>query len=140
MLEDARKEIDDIDCRLASLVERRMQMAADIAAYKKENSLPVEDKTREDEIIATHSKLITDPVIRKYYVEFLQGLFTVSKHYQSDLLNLQDSGIVIGRGNLLHIEDFIPMKGKILILTDTGVPKQYAKADRKSTRLNSSHL
>lgn len=128
MLEDARKEIDEIDCRLASLVERRMQVAANIAAYKREHSLPVEDKAREDEIISTRSKLIADPVIRKYYVEFLQDLFKVSKHYQSDLLGLQNSGIVIGRGNLLHIEDFIPMKGKILILTDSGVPEQYAKA------------
>ena len=40
-LNQLRAQIDEVDDQLISLVTRRMDIAADIAAYKKEHNLPV---------------------------------------------------------------------------------------------------
>ena len=42
-LEQSRKTIDEIDSQLTKLFAERMSCAAEIAAYKKENNLPVLD-------------------------------------------------------------------------------------------------
>ena len=46
-LEQSRKTIDEIDSQLTKLFAERMSCAAEIAAYKKENNLPVLDAGRE---------------------------------------------------------------------------------------------
>ena len=46
-LKDYRKQIDEIDDQLVKLFQQRMETAADIAAYKKANKLPVLDAGRE---------------------------------------------------------------------------------------------
>ena len=43
-LNDYRKQIDEIDSQLLDLFERRMELAKDIADYKKQNNLPVDYK------------------------------------------------------------------------------------------------
>ena len=48
-LSDYRREIDSIDDQLLSLFSQRMNLSAEIAAYKQENSLPVLDVRREQE-------------------------------------------------------------------------------------------
>ena len=48
-LNDYRKQIDDIDRQLLALFGQRMEVAAAIAAYKKEHDLPVLDGKRERE-------------------------------------------------------------------------------------------
>ena len=48
-LEIHRKRIDEIDEKLTQLFLERMQVSADIAAYKKEKGLPIRDPERERE-------------------------------------------------------------------------------------------
>lgn len=48
-LGDYRAQIDEIDHKLVELFAKRMDVAAGIAAYKKEHSLPVLDPVRERE-------------------------------------------------------------------------------------------
>ena len=50
-LEQARIEINKIDEQMAVLFERRMQAAEQVAAYKKENGLPILDTGREREVL-----------------------------------------------------------------------------------------
>ena len=50
-LEDTRKEIDEIDARLLELFCRRMELAADVAAYKSRHGLPTLRPEREKEIL-----------------------------------------------------------------------------------------
>ena len=50
-LEQARIEINKIDEQMAVLFERRMQAAEQVAAYKKQQGLPIFDKTREQAVI-----------------------------------------------------------------------------------------
>ena len=46
-LNDYRRQIDEIDTQLLALFAQRMEVAAGIAAYKKEHGLPVLDSGRE---------------------------------------------------------------------------------------------
>ena len=51
-LQDYRKEIDAIDDELVRLFGQRMDIAAKIADYKKENNLPIFVPAREREQLA----------------------------------------------------------------------------------------
>ena len=47
-LENLREKIDTIDKEMIALFEKRMDIVADIAAYKIKNNLPVLNQNRED--------------------------------------------------------------------------------------------
>ncbi len=51
-LELIRKEIDKMDQQLAEVLENRLQLVMQVAAYKKAKGLPVKDKNREARVIA----------------------------------------------------------------------------------------
>ena len=51
-LKDLRNEIDRIDDQLVALFVRRMEISAQVAAYKKENRLPILVPAREAEKLA----------------------------------------------------------------------------------------
>ncbi len=86
-LAEARKRIEEIDEKLASLFEERMSAAKEVAEYKKENGFPVFDAERERVLIAKGMENISDPELREYYASFLGSVFSVSKNYQSRLIS-----------------------------------------------------
>ena len=45
-LEKIRQEIDKVDQQLADVLESRLQLVMQVAAYKKSKGLPVKDKLR----------------------------------------------------------------------------------------------
>ncbi len=85
-LEKARREIDLADKEIARAFERRMRAAAAVAAYKKENGLPVFDPAREQALIERNGALIPDEALRSYYIRMLKTMMTLSKDYQHLLL------------------------------------------------------
>ena len=85
-LDDARKAINEIDQKMAELFCRRMEAAGVIAAHKKEHGLPILDPAREREVIARNSQYVDDPVLRDYYVNFIDDTMKISRAYQSRLL------------------------------------------------------
>jgi chorismate mutase len=46
-LDEIRKEIDGVDAGIVHLLRNRMELAAMVAEYKKDNGLPVLDAARE---------------------------------------------------------------------------------------------
>ena len=50
-LQEYRKRIDEIDRELVKLFCQRMTVVGDVAQYKKANSLPVLDESREDALM-----------------------------------------------------------------------------------------
>ncbi len=85
-LEVLRKEIDAVDSEIIRLFEKRMDIAAGIAQYKKENGKPVFDPARERKKLADVVSKSRDDM--KHYTPFLFGqLFEVSRLYQNRLLN-----------------------------------------------------
>ncbi len=85
-LDQARKEINRIDEEMARLFESRMAAVKRIAAYKKENGLPVRDPVREAAMIDANRSKITDQAIESHYVEFLKHVIDVSSAWQNTLI------------------------------------------------------
>lgn len=84
-INELRMKIDKIDSELVDLFQQRMDVAKDIAQYKKDNSLPVLDVVREREKLASVSELGKDEM--KDYIRVLYSLmFELSRSYQGSLL------------------------------------------------------
>lgn len=82
-LDVARKELNCIDENMKKLFLRRMEIVKDIAAYKKENNLPIFDANRENEM---KKRLASDiEEVRDYYLNFLEALLIESKNYQKKI-------------------------------------------------------
>ena len=86
ILEDARKEIDEVDAEMLRLFERRMQTVAAVAAYKQEHGLPVLDSSREDAVVAKNLARLQNAKLSGYYVDFMRHLMSVSRSFQTELL------------------------------------------------------
>ncbi|MBR3996401.1 MAG: chorismate mutase [Clostridia bacterium] len=87
LLENARERINKIDEEMAKLFVARMEAAKDVAEYKKENGMPIEDANRESVVIEKNSALIEDETLRSFYVEFLKSNIKISKDYQRQVLS-----------------------------------------------------
>ncbi len=87
-LNDYRHQIDDIDAQLLSLFAQRMDVAAAIAEYKKENGLPVLDSGRERQKLLDVAEK-TPEAVRDYAVSLYSLLFELSRGYQNRILGLR---------------------------------------------------
>lgn len=84
-LQDIRGQLDQIDDQLIDLFARRMRLVSDVAAYKKENGLPILDSGRERQIINRVSLAAGEDL--EHYAKLLyQTLFSVSRAYQAQQL------------------------------------------------------
>ena len=86
-LNESRETIRAIDIQMASLFVKRMEAVRDIAQYKFERDLPIEDKEQEARIQEERSAQIEDVRLRPFYVEFLQNAMDVSKSWQRCLIH-----------------------------------------------------
>ena len=89
-LEDTRKEIDEIDARLLELFCRRMELAADVAAYKSRHGLPTLWPEREKEILDRAGEQ-AGPVFSPYARRFFNGVMGLSREYQEELRQTEAS-------------------------------------------------
>ena len=86
-LNDYRRQIDEIDTQLLSLFAQRMEVAAGIAAYKKEHGLPVLDSSRERQKLLDIAAKSPDAV-KEYAVSLYSLLFELSRGYQNRVLGV----------------------------------------------------
>ncbi len=86
-LDKARLVINEADKEMARLFEQRMDAVKQVAAYKRDHGLPVDDLSREGEIIARNAKYIESEDYRSYYVNFLRSTIDISKNMQHRLLD-----------------------------------------------------
>ena len=82
----AREAIAEADREMARLFEKRMQAAAEIAAYKRERGLPILDAAQEKRVIERDLGYIETDALRGLYVQFIRGVMDVSKKYQRRLM------------------------------------------------------
>ena len=81
-LKDLRLEIDDIDAQLVKLFGQRMDVAARIADYKKENNLPIFVPSREREKLSEVAEAAGEDMAN--YTRVLYSMiFELSRSYQS---------------------------------------------------------
>ena len=88
-IKDYRKAIDRIDEQLLQLISERMNVAAAIAEYKKENNLPVLDSGREREKIRAVLEN-TPEELKDYTPRLFSLLFEVSRSYQNRIIGVDD--------------------------------------------------
>ena len=86
-LEQARKIINEVDSKMAELFVQRMDAVKTVFEYKKEFGLPILDQSREDAVIEKNSALVSDEVLKAYYISYLKDLMGISKAYQYRLQN-----------------------------------------------------
>ena len=143
----SREKINKLDAEMARLFCERMNSVREIAEFKIENKLPILDASREAEIIERNSDFIKDESIKAHYINFLKNNMQLSRSYQAELypelssgilyekdnvkkirVNLQKDGydILLGCGLLSHAREYFNLERKVLVLTDSGVPTDYA--------------
>lgn len=91
-LKDLREEIDKIDDELVKLFVRRMETAAQIAAYKKERNLPILIPAREQEKLADVAQK-AGPAMADYTKSLYALLFELSRTHQHRLTDADNEGI-----------------------------------------------
>ena len=77
-----REKIDNIDDQLVNLFTQRMEITRDIAAYKKENNLPIYVPARERQKLQEVAKL-AGPDMDDYTRVLYSMIFELSRSYQS---------------------------------------------------------
>lgn len=80
-----REEMDRVDDALVTAFQWRMDVALEIAKYKKEQGLPVLDPTREQAVI---QRLMAQckPAMRQHVKRLYEELFQMSRQYQKEYL------------------------------------------------------
>jgi len=77
-----RKKIDEIDDKLLVLFKERLEVSKKIGLLKKKNKIEIFDPQREQEIIDSYTKNISEDE-RIYIEKFLRNLMDISKEVQS---------------------------------------------------------
>ena len=89
-LQELRSKIDEIDAQLTKLFEARMDVAAEIGAWKRENHMPVLDAARERDKLADIAASSREDM--QTYTQMLYSMiFELSRGYQSDLIRQKSS-------------------------------------------------
>jgi len=108
-LDIARQTIDEVDREMAKLFQRRMEAGKVVAEYKASHGLPIFDAAREKRVIEKNALRVENPLLRTYYVDWLQNLMDVSKRYQQTLLDgmlVAFCGVVGAFGNIASSKIF----------------------------------
>ena len=136
-LELSRQEIDRIDREMAALFCRRMEAVRDIASYKRSHGLPILDSQREAEVLSQHLQAVSCE-LRDYYADYLQSVMDISKRFQAQTnrkesalqveLGARSYDVIAERGCLSRASELLNLSRRVLIVTDDGVPAQYAAA------------
>ncbi len=82
----SRARIDEIDAQIIDLFERRMHIAADVAAYKRATGKAVLDKEREAAKIDKATELASDE-LKKFIPPLFSMMMEMSRAYQHSLLD-----------------------------------------------------
>ncbi len=85
-LEKARATINEVDAEMAKLFEKRMEAVATVAEYKKENGMSILDSSREEEVIRHGAEIISNELLRSYYIMYIKNNMKISRLYQKRLL------------------------------------------------------
>ena len=85
-LKELRVQIDEIDRQMVDLFDRRMRIAAGVAAYKKENGLPILDEGRERAKLGAVAAMAKEDMAD--YTRMLYNyLMDMSRAYQDQLMH-----------------------------------------------------
>lgn len=85
-LELTRKEIDQVDQQLVALLEKRMQLVNDVAAYKKTTGKPILDTSREEIVLNKVASRVQNEAFEETLVNTFADIMKNSRNYQAKQL------------------------------------------------------
>ncbi|MCH4167442.1 MAG: chorismate mutase [Megasphaera sp.] len=85
-LEQSRKDIDRIDRELTVLLEQRMKVVTEVAAYKKEHHMEIYDPRREQQVLDKIAGLAVDKDLAPYLKKIYQCIMDESKRYEREYM------------------------------------------------------
>jgi len=85
-LQELREKIDKVDEELIGLFTKRINIAGDIALYKKQHGLPVFDPKREEEKLSDLSVKVSKEN-KEYIVRIFSLLFEISRAEQERIIS-----------------------------------------------------
>ena len=88
-LENLREKIDTIDKEMIALFEKRMDVVADIAAYKIKNNLPVLNQNREDIVVSKVKSTVKNKEYADSAADLIKDIMEISKKFQQKLISKQ---------------------------------------------------
>ena len=88
-LENLREKIDTIDKEMIALFEKRMDIVADIAAYKIKNNLPVLNQNREDIVVSKVKSTVKNKDYSDSAADLIKDIMEISKKFQQKLISKQ---------------------------------------------------
>ena len=110
-ISELRKKIDKVDNQLLQLFLERMELSEDIAAYKNERQLPIENKKREREILS--GVMERAGKYEQYAFHLFSTLFNLSKSRQSELYSAPTRVREQVERALSHGQPIFPKSGTI---------------------------
>lgn len=87
-LEECRREIDVLDRDLTKILERRMQVVAEVAAYKKAHHMGIYDPRRERQVLDKIANLTVQKELSPYLRRIYQCIMDESKKYEREHMGL----------------------------------------------------
>ena len=91
-LEESRAAIDRVDREIVRLLEERMTIARDVAAYKINNGLPVLDRSREEKVLESRRAMLQDPHWADSVTALYECIMAISRGEQEQLLKAAQEG------------------------------------------------
>lgn len=117
-----REEINGINDEMLDLFLRRMQIAGEIATYKKDHGLPILHKDREREILADVEKKSGD--MELYAHRFFSNVMELSRAYQNSLTARRAPLVDMICDSRLPADAVFPQNGTVAV---SGVEGAYAQ-------------
>lgn len=87
VLETVRQEINDVDAQLVALIEKRMSLVTQVAAYKQKTGKAIFDQAREEAVLDKVAGLVKQEEYKPYIVDTFADIMKHSRSYQSKVLN-----------------------------------------------------
>ena len=124
-LNQLRKEINEVDEKMVELFKKRMTIAASVAQYKKEHSLPVLDAARERALLARISDMAGEE-FEGYARTLYHTMLDVSRAYQYVRLGSESATYASIRESLSNTGELFPERAKVACQGVEGAYSQIA--------------
>jgi chorismate mutase/prephenate dehydratase len=86
-LQESRKKIDEVDRKLLELFEYRMQLASEVAEYKRSTGMPVFDPVREEAKLAELRTMTQDEANKTAVTDLFTQIISMSRRLQYSMLD-----------------------------------------------------
>lgn len=117
-----RQEIDKVDGEIVKLLEKRMELALEVAKYKISTGKPIYDRNRELEKLEKLGKMASSEFNAKSVQELFLQIMSISRRYQYQIIG--DSDNIIGK-RFTKLEGFHYTKDTKTVYA--GVPGAFAQ-------------